>query len=123
MDVGLVSEYYLTYNDAKFLREGTVDGTPCGVFDFTFKNHDAGDHSHQVIFIDPKTKVVRRREAYSLEGKLQAVYLFNEPKEIKPGIWFPSTIEATNADRKLAGVTAYHDIKVNIGIPDSTFKL
>src|SRR5579872_6662759 len=32
IDVGLVSEYYLTYTDAKFLREGSVDGVPCAVF-------------------------------------------------------------------------------------------
>ena len=28
MDIGLVSEFYLTYTTAKYLREGTIDGTP-----------------------------------------------------------------------------------------------
>jgi outer membrane lipoprotein-sorting protein len=122
MDVGLVSEYYLTYTDAKFLREAVVDGTPCAVFEMRYKPQ-YNDTSHHNIYIDPKTKVVRRRESYSQDGKLQAVYFFKDVKEIKPGVWFPTRIEAQNTDRVIAGVTAYKEIKVNVGIADDIFKL
>lgn len=121
VDVGLISEFYLTYTDAKFLREATVDGVACAAFEMRYKDKD--DSSHQIMYIDPKTKVVRKREAYSQEGKLQAVYYYKGVKEVAPGIWFPTEIEAQNTDRVIAGVTAYKDIKVNIGIADSIFKL
>jgi outer membrane lipoprotein-sorting protein len=122
MDVGLISEYYLTYTNARFLREGTVDGTPCAVFDMTYKDRDE-DTSHHIVYVDPKTKVVLKREAYSQTGKLQAIYFFKELREVAPGVWFPTRVEAQNVDRVLAGVTAYKDIKVNVGLPDSIFKL
>ena len=44
-------------------------------------------------------------------------------QEVRAGIWFPTRIEAVNADRVLAGVTAYHDIKVNTGLPESLFSI
>lgn len=122
MDVGLISEYYLTYTDAKFLREGVVDGTPVAVFEMRYKPKFE-DTSHHIIYVDPRTKVVLRRESYSQEGKLQAVYFFKNVKQIKPGIWFPTRIEAQNVDRVTAGVTEYQDIRVNVGLPDSLFTL
>ena len=122
MDVGLISDYYLTYTNAKFLREGTVDGTPCAVFEMSYKDRDE-DSSHAVVYIDPKTRVVRKRESYSQDGKLQAVYFFKNLQEVKPGIWFPTLIEAQNVDRVIAGSTAYKNVKVNTGLDDSIFKL
>lgn len=122
MDVGLVSDYYLTYTNAKFAREGSVDGVPCAVFELTYKDRDE-DSSHAIVYIDPKTKVVRKRESYSQDGKLQAVYFFKNVQEVKPGIWFPTLIEAENVDRVIAGATAYKNIKVNTGLDDSLFKL
>jgi outer membrane lipoprotein-sorting protein len=122
MDVGLVSDYYLTYTNARFMREGTADGVPCAVFDMTYKDRDA-DTSHHVVYIDPKTKVVLKREAYSQTGKLQAVYHYKDVKEVAPGIWFPTLIEAENVDRVIAGVTAYKNVRVNVGLQDTLFKL
>lgn len=122
MDVGLISDYYLTYTNARFLREGTVDGVPCAVFDMTYKARDE-DTSHHIVYVDPKTRVVRRREAYSQTGKLQAIYLFKDIKEVKPGVWFPTVVEAKNTDNRVAGVLGYKDIRVNTGIPDSVFQL
>jgi outer membrane lipoprotein-sorting protein len=122
MDVGLISDYYLTYTNARFLREGTVDGVPCAVFDMTYKDRDE-DSSHHIVYVDPKTKVVLKREAYSQTGQLQAIYFYKNLREVAPGVWFPTRIEAQNVDRVVAGVTAYKDVKVNVGLPDSLFKL
>ncbi len=121
MDVGLVSEYYLTYATARFVREGTVEGTPVAVFDFTYKDRDE-DTSHHMIYIDPKTKVVRRRDSYTQDGKLQAVYTFKNVTLVAPGIWFPTRVEVQTTDRVLAGVSEYTDIKVNTGMSDSIFR-
>jgi outer membrane lipoprotein-sorting protein len=122
IDVGLISEYYLTYANAKFEREGTVDGTPVAVFDLTYKDREE-DSSHARVYIDPKTKVMLKRESYSQDGKLQAVYLFKNVVEVKPGIWVPTRIEAHNVDRVLAGALEYKNIKVNTGLSDSLFTL
>ncbi|MEP6757310.1 MAG: outer membrane lipoprotein-sorting protein [Chthonomonadales bacterium] len=121
MDVGLVSDFYLTYTNAKFLRNGTVDETPVAVFDMTYKDRDE-DTSHHIIYIDPKTKVVLKRESYSQNGKLQAIFFFKKVVQVKPGIWMPTEVEVQNTDRIVAGITAYKDIKVNVGVADSVFK-
>lgn len=122
LDVGLVSDYYLTYTNAKYLRDGVVDGAPVGVFEVTYKATNL-DTSKHILYIDPKTKVVRKHDAYTQTGKLQAVYHFKDLKQVALAIWFPTRIEAQNAEGKLAGVTGYDDIKVNQGLPDSLFKL
>ena len=122
MDMGLVSEFYLSYTNAKFEREGAVDGVECAIFDMSYKDRDE-DSSHHRIWIDPKTRVVRRRESYSQEGKLQAVYFFKDIKEVAEGIFLPTRIEVMNTDRQIAGVMAYTDLKVNSGLPDSLFTL
>ena len=121
MDVGLVSEFYLTYTNAKFLRDGTVDGNPVAVFDMTYKDRDE-DTSHHIIYVDPKTKVVLKRESYSQNGKLQAIFFFKKVQQIKPGIWMPTEVEVQNTDRIVAGITAYRNIQVNVGVADSVFK-
>lgn len=121
IDVGIVSDYYLGYTNVSFVREATVDGVPCAVFETHYKGNK--DTSHQVLYIDPKTKVVRKREAYSQAGKFQATYFYKDVKEVAPGIWFPTVVEAQNVDRVLAGSTAYKDIKVNTGLSDDLFKL
>jgi outer membrane lipoprotein-sorting protein len=122
MDSGLVSEFYLSYANFKFEREGTVDGTPVAVFDITYKDRDE-DTSHHVVYIDPKRKVVLKRENYTQSGKLQATYFFKNPQEVKPGIWFPTRVEAQNVNRVIAGVTELKNIKVNTGLDDDLFKL
>ncbi|HSV74781.1 MAG TPA: outer membrane lipoprotein-sorting protein [Chthonomonadales bacterium] len=122
MDVGLVSEHFLTYANARFVRRGTVDGTPVGVFELTYKDRDA-DTSHHIIYIDPVRRVVLKRENYTQEGKLQAIYHFRNPREVSPGIWFPTRIEAQNVNGVIAGITEYRNIRVNTGLSDSLFTL
>jgi outer membrane lipoprotein-sorting protein len=121
VDMGLISEYYLTYANFRFVREGTVDGTQVAVFDITYKDRDE-DTSHHLVYIDPTTKVIRKRDAYRQDGTLQAVYYYRDVVEVASGIWFPTRIEVQNTDRKIAGVTRYENIKVNTGLPDSIFE-
>lgn len=120
-DMGLISEFYLTYTNWRFLREGTVDGVPVGVFEMTYKERDE-DTSRHIFYIDPVTKVVRKRDSYRQDGSFQAVYFYRDVKQVAPGIWFPTRIEVQNTERKLAGATRYENIKVNTGLPDSLFE-
>lgn len=120
MDVGLISDFYLTYMNARYMRESTVDGTPCALFEMTYKDKDE-DSSHHNIYVDPVTRTVRKRESYSQEGKLQAIYFYKKVEKVD-GVWVPTEIEVQNTDRIIAGIMEYKNIKVNRGIPDSVFK-
>lgn len=121
VDMGLVSAYYLTYANFKFIREGSVEGTPVGVFEITYKDR-AEDTSHHIVYIDPKTRVILKRDAYRQDGTLQAIYYFRDVRQVAPGIWFPTRIEVQNTERKVAGTTLYKDFKINTGLPDSLFR-
>ncbi|MCW3055714.1 MAG: hypothetical protein JWN14_4884 [Chthonomonadales bacterium] len=124
LDVGLISKGYLAYTQAEFKRTQVVDGILCAVFSVSYRDKSL-DTSHRMIWIDPKTKIVLKRDEYSQgdtdhPGKLNATFLYKQPVE-HDGFWFPSRIEAYNNENKKAGVTAYTDVKVNVGIDESQF--
>jgi outer membrane lipoprotein-sorting protein len=121
LDVGLLSEGYLSYTQAVFKGVRPVVGIQCAVFEISYTDKKL-DTSHRIVWIDPKTKVVLKREEYSQEGKLNAVFVYKDPKEIAPGVWFPSAIEVTNNQGQKAGTTEYSNVKVNTGLEDSVFK-
>lgn len=122
LDAGFISNGYLAYTEAEFKRAQEVKGILCAVFRISYKDKKL-DTSHRLVWIDPKTKIVVKREEYSQMGKLNGTFWFLDPKEVKPGIWFPTRLEAWNRDNKEAGVTIYRDVKVNQGLEESVFRL
>ncbi|MDE2126505.1 MAG: outer membrane lipoprotein-sorting protein [Armatimonadetes bacterium] len=122
LDVGLLSPAYLTIAQAQFLGVRPVYGVPCACFNLQY-HASFGDTSHRLVWIDPRTHVVVKREEYSQKGKINAIYYYRDPIQAAPGIWFPTRIEAVNNEGEEAGETAYTNIKVNVGLPDSLFKL
>jgi outer membrane lipoprotein-sorting protein len=121
LDAGFISNGYLSIADGEFKRMQEVKGINCALFRVSYK--DKIDTSHRLLWIDPKTRVVIKREEYSQQGKLNATYYYLEPKEVAPGIWFPTRIEAYNRDNQQAGVTVYRNVHVNQGLDDSVFRL
>ena len=125
LDMGLISEYYLTYAQGEFLGEKSFEGVPCAVFKITYKDRSL-DTSHRLVWIDPKTKVTLRREEYAQDGsggKLRSIWLYRDPKLVAPGIYFPSRIELYNNENQKAGETAYTNTQVNVGLGDDVFRL
>ncbi len=132
LDMGLISEYYLTYAQGEFLGERSFEGVPCAVFKITYKDR-ALDSSHRIVWIDPKSKITLRREEYAQDtsgGKLRSVWLYRGAKgspaafaQVAPGIYFPSSIELFNNENQKAGETAYTNTRVNVGLSDDVFKL
>lgn len=120
LDLGLVTPDVLAALEWRFVRDEPIDSTRCAVFDVTFRQ-DPGIHYR--MWIDPKTRVVLRREWRDAAGKLRAVFLCREPREVKPGIWLPTRIEVRNADDAVAGVLSYTDIAVNSGLDASLFAI
>jgi len=122
LDVGLISTGYLAYAEGQALGPRPVDGVICQVFRISYKDKSL-DTSHRIVWIDPKTKVTLKREEYSQKGKLNATFYYKEPKEVAPGVWFPSRIEVYNNEGQKAGETSYSSTKVNQGLSDSLFHL
>lgn len=125
LDVGLLSDYYLTYAQGEFMGVHNFEGTDCAVFKLTFKDRSL-DTSHRIIWIDPKTRITLKREEYlqdSRGGKLRDTWFYRRPIEVAPGLFFPSRIELFNNENKKAGETAYTETKVNIGLKDDVFRL
>lgn len=121
LDVGLLSDGYLTYTQAVYKGARPVAGVTCAVFEISYRDKKL-DTSHRMVWIDPKSKVILKREEYSQVGKLNAIFLYKDPKEVAPGVWFPSLIEVVNNQGQPAGSTVYSKVKVNTGLEDSEFK-
>ncbi len=122
LDAGFISNGYLSLADAEFKRTQDVNGTMCALFRVSYKDKTL-DMSHRLVWIDPKTKIVVKREEYSQKGKLNATYFYSKPTEVVPGIWFPTRIAVLNRDGQEAGVTLYRNIHVNQGLDESIFRL
>ncbi len=122
LDVGFVSSGYLETAEGEFRRMADVKGVQCALFRVQYKDQKL-DTSHRMVWIDPKTKIVVKREEYSQQGKLNGTFWYLQPKEVSPGIWFPTRLEAYNRDGEQAGVTVYRDVHVNQGLDESVFKL
>jgi len=125
LDVGMISAGYLAYTQAEFKRTQVVDGVLCAVFSVSYRDKTL-DTSHRMIWIDPKTKVTLKREEYAQEGsggKLRSIWLYRQPVEIVPGLFFPTRIELLNNENKKAGETSYTNTHVNVGLDDKVFRL
>ena len=119
LDVGMLSEGYLGYSNSEFKGVVNYNGVACAKFRLWYK--DKSDTSFRLVWIDPKTKITLKREDYSQSGKLNATYTYLDPKEVAPGIWFPTHVAAANNEGQKAGELSYNDVKVNQGIDDSVF--
>lgn len=121
LDVGLISNDYLSYTEARFQGFRPVKSVTCAVFRISYRDKTL-DTSHRLVWIDPKTHVTLKREEYSQDGKLASVWYYHDPQQISPGVYMPSSIEIDDSEGNLAGETSYRNIKVNQGIPDPLFK-
>ena len=122
LDAGFISNGYLGIAEAEFKRFQEMKGIQCALFRVSYKDKVL-DTSHRLLWIDPKTKIVVKREEYSQQGKVNATFFYLDPKEVAPGVWFPTRIEVYNRDNEQAGVTLYRNVHVNDGLQDSVFKL
>lgn len=124
LDMGLLSEYYLTYAQGEYQGVRPFEGVQCAVFKLTFKDR-SHDTSHRIVWIDPRTHITLKREEYLQEkqgGKLRDIWLYRDPQEVAPGFFFPSRIELYNSEFEKAGETTYTNTHVNVGLSDDVFR-
>lgn len=120
LDLGLLSDFYLSYADAHFEGAQSVDGVRCAVFRLTYPPR-LHDKSERIVWIDPKTRIIMRRQEIKQDGTLRAVFLYQKPVQAAQGVWLPSLIEADNADGQKVGELGLKDIQVNKGLSASLF--
>jgi outer membrane lipoprotein-sorting protein len=120
LDIGLITPSGLAAMHGKYLREEPLGGQPTHVFEITYREDG---HSRYIVWIDPHTHTVRKREWYNAEGKLRATFNYLDAKEVSPGLWIPTRLEIRNSDGVVAGVAAYTELKVNQGLSDDIFEI
>lgn len=119
LDFGFISPSLLKLGDARFVRE---DRNGNYVFDFTWKKVGSEqDTSRHRLWIDPKTKIIERREWYNQEGRMMATFHYKEPVRITGDVFLPTVVQVYNVENKFAGETRQSDFKVNTGLEDSLF--
>ncbi len=117
-ELGILSRHVLSAVQSRFLREERLDGVPHYLFEIVYRG-DVADRFR--VWIDPKARVVRKREWYDSSGKLRATFLYQEIREASPGLWIPSRLEIRNQEGAVAGITTYSELKVNQGLDDTPF--
>jgi hypothetical protein len=115
LDEGLVPPEQLTDYNATFLRK---DG---GFLVYSLEPKQPGETMREVIWIDPKTHITVKRQYFNRNGSLGKWFLYKNPIQVRPGIYVPTRVEVYNAENKLAGVTAYQNIRVNQPVDESIF--
>ena len=120
LDTGLLNDFYLSYTNAQFQGVQPVEGTPCAVFRLSYaaRMHDT---SFRLVWIDPNTRIIRRREEHGQDGALHAVYTFRAPV-LTTGVWLPSEVDAANAQGEFVGQTFIQDARTNTGLTDHLFR-
>lgn len=123
LDFGLLTpSLFSNFLKAEFVRKetrGDYEGDL--VFDLTYVP-SLDDSSRYRVWIDPTMKITTKREWYSQAGYLMATFTYENAKEFN-GVYIPQKATVKNADGKLAGTSAYTNIKVNAGLADSMFKV
>lgn len=119
LDIGLLSDFYLSYTDAHFQGMQSVEGTPCAVFRFSYPAR-LKDTSFRLVWIDPRTRIIRKREEHGQDGVLHATFTVRSSACIS-GIWLPTEVDAANAQGDFVGQTYIQEAQVNSGLADSLF--
>jgi hypothetical protein len=118
LDIGLLNDFYLSYTHAEYQGRDNVDGVVCDEFKLEYRS-DMRDSSHRLVWIDPKTKVVLKRQEFAQtdgprHGVLLATYFYEHPVEMVPDVFLPTAIAVVNADGETVGRTSLQNIQVNV---------
>lgn len=92
------------------------------VFDLTYQRPKYLDNSRQRVWVNKEKRYVEKRVWYNQEGRQMATFVYEEPKEFA-GVWFPTRCTVRNVDNKVAGITEYKKLSVNVGVKDAEFKI
>lgn len=115
----LTPSLFNDFFNAKFIRLDRA--TNDVVFDLTYVDWRK-DNTRYRIWIDPEKRFITKREWYGQTGEFRATFYYENPKLIN-GVWAPTTSSVKNADGAMAGSLNYENLKINVGVPDSVFRI
>jgi len=104
-----------------FVKPETLDGHAADVFDMRYTGSNSLQHYR--VWLDCTTHTTLKREWYGGDNLLRATFLYDETKEVIPGVWLPTRVKIKNADGVVAAVLTLEDIKVNQGLVDGLFEI
>ena len=117
LDSGVVPPEQLNDYNATYLRKES------GLLCFQLLAKDPKEPFKDLVWIDPKTHITAQRYHYDRNGKLVAWYLYKNPVQAAPGVYFPTRVEVYSPKMKLAGVTVYKNVRVNPPVSPATFNV
>jgi outer membrane lipoprotein-sorting protein len=118
LDFGLIDKGVAEFMKGEYVRTDRETGQ--WVFDLRYQYYD--DTSRHRVWVDPKTKVIMKREWFGQTGNLKATFYYKDVKEVAKGIFMPTRAEVRNVEGKKAGETVNQDIRANTGdVSDSSF--
>ncbi len=116
LDFGIITKWMAEkFLNASYIR---TDRDGALIFDLTYQFK--GDKSRHRVWVHPDRKYIMKRMWYNQHGQLMATFEYTEPTQVN-NVWFPTKLTVSNAEGKVAGVTRYRNIKINSGVPASTF--
>lgn len=101
--------------------EATLLRTEKGLQVYKLAQRNTDNKSHEVVWVNPKTALITRRQSFNGEGKLRMETRHTNVEQVRKGIWLPTRIEVYNQFGKLGGVQIFENVKVNLGVADSRF--
>lgn len=120
LDIGIVTGSL--WRDYIVLDTDSEKGSNDATYRITFIRENSREKKH-VCWIDADTLKLLKLEKYESDGSLKSRYIFSKHSLVNGLIWVPCRIDVYNQIGKLAATTAYENIKLNTGIPDSEFKI
>jgi outer membrane lipoprotein-sorting protein len=120
MDFGILTpSLFQSLFNATYVRTDRENGHY--VFDLTYKHPRYDDTSKHRVWIDPQRKYITKRVWFSQEGRELATFIYEKPK-FERGVWFPTRATVKNVEDKIAGITEYTSMNINVGLSSSIFQ-
>lgn len=118
LDLGIFAKDYLTtdYSPAFLRSEGKLHV-------YKLSQRDTDNRSHEIVWVDPATRLITRKLSFTGDGKLTKEMRFKNPAPFAPGVFVPTRLEIYNQFGRLAAVQAIEAIKVNQGVSDARFNI
>lgn len=81
------------------------------------------DKRHDLVWVDPKTLRVIKREKYRGSGELRISMDFSDFSQLTKGLPIATKSTMYDSEHRLLGTVTYKNMKVNPGLPNSLFSL
>ncbi|MGH7789524.1 MAG: outer membrane lipoprotein-sorting protein [Candidatus Binatia bacterium] len=104
----------------RYLGKDVLDGRTVTLVEMTPKRPDQGVYSRSIVALDPKDKLVLRREFFDPKGDKIKVWTVDKIDQID-GIWTLSGQQMKNLKDQTASRLDISEIAYNVELPDAMF--